>query len=78
MPPAGFDGTYPYDGGPMLPAPLPRADVGPRSTPAKADGSVVTLGLRPTKLSYPAYGEKPAGAPEKEKPILAKATSGTR
>jgi hypothetical protein len=55
------DGTYPYDGGPANPVPIPQADpapgrkAGPTLTP---DGRVVAIEKAP-KYSYQAYGAKP-------------------
>jgi hypothetical protein len=70
MPPAG-DGTFPYDGGPSLPVPLPQAGQpvpqvqppvpsgdGPGQA-APAQGRIVSVPAAPkTKFAYPAYGEK--------------------
>jgi len=70
LPPVPRDGTFPYDGGPANPVPMPRADPGPTSAPrqfhiAPLDGLRVSLPeeTRNTattgKFSYPAYGEEP-------------------
>jgi hypothetical protein len=55
-------GTYPYDGGPKAPIPMPRVDetkvpARPRG-PALADEVFVSLEQQ-SKWNYPAYGEKP-------------------
>jgi hypothetical protein len=56
------DGTYPYDGGPANPVPLPQAEPAPTrkggSTPAPA--RVVGIESKAPKYSYQAYGDKPA------------------
>lgn len=63
MPPAlpqngnGGNGTFPYDGGPRSPVPMPKADPGPLSVPL--EGRAVSLPAKPTKFAYPAYGEQP-------------------
>jgi hypothetical protein len=61
------DGTYPYDGGPTAPVPMPRP--GAKSTPVPRDtlsGSDRLISVTPakkvekkgTKWAYPAYGEQ--------------------
>ncbi len=72
--------TYPYDGGPRVPLPMPRAD--PAPTPeveppsAPVDGHSVSLPLKVAgKLTYPAYGEKlslPGVAPVEDRGVLVK------
>jgi hypothetical protein len=66
MPPADAGpapgGTYPYDGGPRVPVPMPQMQPAPTNgpgTPATvpSDGRVVSLPAKPAKLTYPAYGE---------------------
>jgi hypothetical protein len=62
------DGTFPYDGGPAEPVPQPRVVPGPTSAPP---GVVPAPGLRPVSLprqvaprvTYPAYGDRPAPTP---------------
>ncbi len=58
------DGTYPYDGGPPSPVPMPKAEPAPSNLPkvvVPGDGRIVVLPLRPTpKYSYTAFGEQPA------------------
>jgi hypothetical protein len=63
LPPGGSDGTYPYDGGPSNPVPLP----GPRAVPTTPTPSAPTTGPRPVApakgsllVSYP---PRPAAAP---------------
>jgi hypothetical protein len=57
------DGTYPYDGGPSNPVPLPKGDPNPPAVPNKSfapgEGRLVSLPiLKPTpKYTYPAYGD---------------------
>jgi hypothetical protein len=66
----GPNGTYPYDGGPMAPVPMPRPDesparaLPPRITSPGATERVVSLQLSSPvankgKWIYPAYGEEP-------------------
>ncbi len=60
------NGTYPYDGGPRTPVPLPKADPGPGVVPPVAtivEGRVISLATKPAKYAYPAYGEQP-GKPD--------------
>jgi hypothetical protein len=64
MPPvAPADGTFPYDGGPANPVPLPKAD--PNATPPANPTRIATdlpISLKPktatTPYKYKAYGEK--------------------
>jgi hypothetical protein len=59
MPPA--DTTYPYDGGPALPVPMPKVQPNPTQVPppVPADGRVVSLPKKSSgKWAYPAYGEQ--------------------
>jgi hypothetical protein len=61
--PVPNDGTYPYDGGPVNPVPIPQADPAPKRkagpTPAP-DAQVVAIGSKTPKYIYQAYGERPA------------------
>jgi hypothetical protein len=82
-PPEPRDGTYPYDGGPANPVPMPKADPGPTSAPrhfpnAPLDEIKVS---RPSdykvkepakgKFAYPAYGEEPRrGEPTTDRTII--------
>ena len=52
------DGTYPYDGGPRVPVPMPHPDTAPKGDKAvERDGTkVAPIAARP-KYMYPAYGE---------------------
>jgi hypothetical protein len=66
MPPA--DGTYPYDGGPQSPVPMPKVEPAPSSsTPAKptapAEGRAVSLPAKSSKYVYLGYGEQPERTP---------------
>jgi len=63
-PPSGApdDATYPYDGGPQDPVPMPKGQPAPTGKPpAKgkvADGPVASLRVaKPSRFAYPAYGE---------------------
>jgi len=62
-PGGGGDGTFPYDGGPTNPVPMPKADPVPSRDPVrpapKPEGRIVSL-PGSTQFAYPAYGEKPA------------------
>ena len=51
-------GTFPYDGGPRNPPPMPKADPAPSSAPATLplDGHAVSLPRKPA-YTYPAFGE---------------------
>jgi hypothetical protein len=78
MPPAGDDGTFPYDGGPRKPAPMPKADPAPTGTPTTPlplDGRAVSLPAKPGKLAYPAYGET-WPAPATGKGVIVKTDGG--
>lgn len=62
--PAPADGTYPYDGGPKNPVPMPqpKSDPTPMKRPQPTvplEGKVVSLtpAPSPVKYTYPAYGE---------------------
>jgi hypothetical protein len=51
------DGTYPYDGGPRVPVPMPHPDTAPKGKSVEPDGTTVAqIAARP-KYMYPAYGE---------------------
>jgi hypothetical protein len=60
MPPATPDGgsTYPYDGGPDNPVPMPKRTA-PAPLKVAPGGKVVSLPPKREKLAYPAYGEQP-------------------
>src|SRR5262249_59004770 len=50
------DGTYPYDGGPKNPVPMPRADPAPTANPAPATpdpNRLVSIPAKPAKHAYP-------------------------
>jgi len=63
MPPLpSGDGTFPYDGGPTIPVPMPRQDAAPAKSapPATTTLRLVNTGGQPappTQFSFPAYGE---------------------
>jgi hypothetical protein len=69
----GF-GTYPYDGGPANPVPMPRAEPGPTNAPPKAvvpgDERPVSLPAKAGKYNYLAYGEKPGQVEKEETPTF--------
>lgn len=61
-PPAVRDGTFPYDGGPDRPVPMPKVEdepegtrIPPKTTP-RIEGIPVSIPAK-TKYVYPAYGE---------------------
>jgi hypothetical protein len=67
MKPAPPDGTYPYDGGPPAPVPMPRVEPAPagkvRPQTMPLEGRPVSLppaAAPKKKYDYLAYGEKPA------------------
>src|SRR5207253_8535213 len=52
--------TFPYDGAPQVPVPMPRPDPASKVQPpadTPDDGKVVSLPAK-DKLAYPAYGDK--------------------
>jgi hypothetical protein len=55
------DGTYPYDGGPSQPMPLPGQDGAPaldkKRPTVPLDGTLVSIPSRPARSTFPAYGE---------------------
>jgi hypothetical protein len=62
MKPAPAEGTYPYDGGPANPVPMPQAKPGPkRAVPPTTipEGRAVAIQSKTKKYQYAAYGEKP-------------------
>jgi hypothetical protein len=62
------DDTYPYDGGPRQPVPMPKADPAPIATPpatAPLEGRAVSLPPKAPKLTYPAYGESIGGSDDR-------------
>jgi hypothetical protein len=68
-------GTYPYDGGPANPVPMPRADpAAPTTVPPRAivpgDERPVSLPAKSGKYTYLAYGEKPGQAEKEEAPTF--------
>jgi hypothetical protein len=72
------DQTFPYDGGPRTPAPMPKAEPMPDAQPSAApvdDHSVSLPAKVASKLVYPAYGEQTTlpGTPRlQERGILVK------
>jgi hypothetical protein len=72
------DQTFPYDGGPRNPAPMPKAEPTPDAQPSAApldDHSVSLPAKIASKLVYPAYGEQTTlpGAPRfSERGVLVK------
>jgi hypothetical protein len=79
--PVPQDGTYPYDGGPPDPVPMPRVEPAPagkvRPQTVPLEGRAVSLppaAAPKKKYEYLAYGEKPAAAdaaPETPKRLFA-------
>jgi len=64
VPPNGGPRTYPYDGGPAVPVPMPKAAPDqlnvPRTLPdAPTDRAVALPASGGSKFAYPAYGDKP-------------------
>lgn len=60
-PPATKDGTYPYDGGPDRPVPMPKVEPEGTQFPKQtvpAEGRPVSLPAK-SKYVFPAYGEQP-------------------
>jgi hypothetical protein len=56
-------GTYPYDGGPANPVPMPQAEPTPSrkaGIPLTRDARLVATESKAPKYSYQAYGDKPA------------------
>jgi len=52
------DGTYPYDGGPRNPVPMPNTDAAPPAgKSATPEGTVVSRTVAKSKYAYLAYGE---------------------
>jgi hypothetical protein len=72
------DQTFPYDGGPRIPAPMPKAEPTPDARPAAPpvdDHSVSLPAKVASRLVYPAYGEQafPPAAPRfQERGLLVK------
>lgn len=54
------EGIFPYDGGPVNPVPMPKADPVPQKGQPidPALGRVASMPARTTTFTYPAYGEK--------------------
>jgi hypothetical protein len=55
------NGTYPYDGGPRNPVPMPKAEPAPTGVPpgtAAPGARVVSLPTQPARIAYAAYGEE--------------------
>jgi len=75
--PTPGDGTFPYDGGPGAPVPLPKADTQPMNTQPSVplEGRPVSIpATRATpKYTYPAYGEQPRSAEREDRSTLIKA-----
>ena len=61
LPGAASDGTYPYDGGPLNPVPMPSSQPAPKAQPTvPLEGRPVSLPApekAEKKYTYPAYGE---------------------
>jgi hypothetical protein len=68
--PKASDGTFPYNGGPSAPRPMPETKPAPKAPPV--DGKLVSLpnentgGAPAPRVAFPAYGDEPiAPAPRK-------------
>ncbi len=63
--------TFPYDGGPQAPVPLPRPDPNGSKPPADVpdDGKVVSL-PGSAKFAYPAFGDKAGRSVFEERTVL--------
>ena len=74
------DGTYPYDGGPNDPVPMPKADPAPKfkqDAPPVPGGRVAAVRAKVRKIIYRAYGEKlDPPAPALERTVAKKTGSG--
>lgn len=67
------DGTYPYDGGPVIPVPMPGSAPAPTKAPAATvplDGRLVSIPAPSNKYQYLAYGEKPRPTEESKPPFF--------
>src|SRR5262249_48317556 len=68
------DPTFPYDGGPRAPVPMPTIDPAPKAAPpgaAPLEGRSVSLPAKPAKLTFPAYGQgeaKPTAVRKRHRP----------
>lgn len=56
------DGTYPYDGGPVAPVPMPRQDANPAKSAPQAPATLRLVNypsqpVQQSQFSFPAYGE---------------------
>src|SRR5205807_1207764 len=71
-------GTFPYNGGPSAPVPLPGdAPIPQKSAPIDpAQGRVVSIPARLPKYTYSAYGQKPADTTPGDRPVLVKGDAG--
>jgi hypothetical protein len=61
--PAPKNQTYPYDGGPANPVPIPQAEPAPGRKAGVApapEARLVGIETKAAKYSYQAYGQKPA------------------
>jgi hypothetical protein len=72
-PGAPANGTYPYDGGPQAPVPMPKTEPAPSGLPKApavppAGERIVSLPLKPAapKYGYAAFGEQPGKASASE------------
>jgi hypothetical protein len=76
MPTPTNPGTYPYDGGPRNPVPMPGAQpVAPQRT-VPLEGKAVSLPRTESKYTYPAYGEsRPAFAEDRVIAVTAPSSS---
>jgi hypothetical protein len=72
-PPRIYNGTYPYDGGPAVPVPLPKGgpDANSGSPGVKTfDTRSVAIQAKPLKYAYLAYGEKANPEPASNRAVV--------
>jgi hypothetical protein len=78
--PSGYtpspDGSYPYDGGPTTPIPMPRVlpkTPAPQPPPIPpAEGQTLSVTSAKAKYSYAAYGEEPTRVKQDRSVIVKK------
>jgi hypothetical protein len=69
------DNTFPYDGGPANPVPIPQVLPSPNraaSATIVPGGRGVSLQTKASKYSYLAYGENPASRPAADRRLAAR------
>lgn len=71
--PAPAENTFPYDGGPARPVPVPQTEEGPTLSnppPAPRDDLPVALSSSRGKWVFPAYGEQPRRDSRRDSTII--------